>query len=221
MPLLLACLSLLVACGEERSRVQEDALQASTAALTEDWNPPVIEVFEPAGYSIVSGTVPLRVQATDDVAVTHMELFIGDQKVAESDSGSIAYAWDSTQVPDGWTWVYLYVTDVAGNTGYRDAQYLVRNLPGDYELPQVQLTVPLDPVTGVVRLSATATDNVGVTHLELHVYGASATAEGSSVEVDVDTAMHTPGESYYIYAVAYDAAGNMGYADGTLTIGTR
>lgn len=126
-PMLLACLSLLAACGEDLSRVQEEAPAASTAGLTVDWKCPTVEVFEPASHALVSGTVPVRVRATDNVAVPLVELFIGDQKVAESHSGSLEYAWDSTQALDGWTWAYILVTDAAGNISYHDARYQVRH----------------------------------------------------------------------------------------------
>ncbi len=87
--------------------------------------PPSVEINSPTG-GIVSGTVEIVADATDDRGVSQVEFFIlpeGDDdeskvKIGVDDDGSDGWsvAWDSTEVDDG---VYT-ITAVAWDTGGND-----------------------------------------------------------------------------------------------------
>ncbi len=87
--------------------------------------PPSVEISSPTG-GIVSGTVEIVADATDDRGVSQVEFFVlpeGDDdvskvKIGVDDDGSDGWsvAWDSTEVDDG---VYT-ITAVAWDTGVND-----------------------------------------------------------------------------------------------------
>lgn len=79
---------------------------------------------------------------------------------------------------------------------------------GDTSAPTVTLTSPANgaTVTGAVTLTASASDNVGVTTIDFYVDG-TRVAGGSSTTAFWDSRSVSNG-SHAIYAKAYDAAGN-------------
>ena len=83
--------------------------------------------------------------------------------------------------------------------------------PTDTTPPSVTLTAPSQgsTVSGMVTLTATATDNVGVVGVQFHLNGSNLGAEDSTNTYSVawDTSEVAPG-SYSLTATARDAAGN-------------
>ena len=74
------------------------------------------------------------------------------------------------------------------------------------------MTSPLaGTVSGIVPVTATATDNVGVTSLQIQLDGVNLGAAGASSPVTVswDTTLSTNGV-HRLSAIASDAAGNIG-----------
>jgi hypothetical protein len=120
----------------------------------------------------------------------------------------------------------------AVKSGYADspvvsAAYTISRAPVDKEdidkvLPVVNFT-PLSSTTvsGIVTLSFTATDNVGVTKATLKVNGLEVkTFTTSPYSYVLDTAILSNGQHLFT-AEAYDAAGNKGQAQVTLNISNK
>jgi glucose/arabinose dehydrogenase len=83
----------------------------------------------------------------------------------------------------------------------------------DTQVPSAALTSPApfaDGLTGVVTLSASATDNVGVAAVEFQVDGRllASTASGPPYQANLNTANHAAGQ-HVVRARARDAAGNV------------
>ena len=86
--------------------------------------------------------------------------------------------------------------------------------------PSVGITSPLPStnVSGVVTVSVTASDNVGVTKVEFYVNGVLKAADTASpYAYSWDTSTVTPG-AYTLMAKAYDAAGNVSQASSTVNV---
>jgi hypothetical protein len=82
----------------------------------------------------------------------------------------------------------------------------------DVTPPVAQVTAPANgsTVSGVVTVTATATDNVGVTGMQLYIDGALA-ASGSSSPLSYSwNTANVANTAHTIYSVAQDAAGNVG-----------
>jgi len=90
----------------------------------------------------------------------------------------------------------------------------------DIIAPTVSFSAPANGsvVSGPVTVSATATDNVGVSKVDLYLNGSLiATDTAQPYSFFLDTAKYTNG-SNQLEARAYDAAGNMGVANVNVTI---
>lgn len=84
----------------------------------------------------------------------------------------------------------------------------------DLQRPQVQLVSPVagQVCKGTVTISFSATDNVGVTRMELFIDGASlGIVASSTADIPWDTTRYSSGP-HLVTARAWDAAGNMGEA---------
>ena len=91
---------------------------------------------------------------------------------------------------------------------------------GDSTPPTVSLTAPADgaTVSGSVTVSATASDDTGVDHVDFFVGSSKVgTATSAPYQVVFDSTLFGNG-SYQVQAVAYDAAGNSATASRSITI---
>lgn len=77
---------------------------------------PVVAIVSPADGT-VSGVVRIDVNASDDVGVTHVELYVDGQIIGRETSAPFVFNWDSTTVPDGERTLLAYAYDAAGNEG--------------------------------------------------------------------------------------------------------
>jgi len=84
---------------------------------------------------------------------------------------------------------------------------------GDTTLPTTSITVPANgaTVSGTAAVTATASDNVGVTKIEIYIDGTLRTSNtnATSLSYSWNTTTFTNG-SHTIMSKAYDAAGNIG-----------
>lgn len=89
------------------------------------------------------------------------------------------------------------------------ATYAVSN---DLEDPTVSITSPIEgsTVSGTVNVTASATDNIGVTKVEFYVDGSLESTDTSSPFVFSWDSTSVPNGSHNLTAKAYDAVGNVG-----------
>lgn len=93
--------------------------------------------------------------------------------------------------------------------------------PGDTTAPSVKISSPMNgarPERGKFKVSASATDDVGVTRMEVYVDNSiRATVIGSTVTYDWATkSKKIPNGEHTITVKAYDAAGNVGTSSVTV-----
>jgi hypothetical protein len=110
------------------------------------------------------------------------------------------YVWYWTRNSSGW---FVNKTTYAMNV--EDSTSL------DVTPPSISLTSPTNgnTLSGNVTISATATDNIGVTGVQFQLNGTNLGAEDktSPFSISWDTAGVAPGQ-YTVTAIAHDAAGN-------------
>jgi peptidoglycan/xylan/chitin deacetylase (PgdA/CDA1 family) len=80
-----------------------------------DGTNPTASVTAPATGSLVSGPVTVTANASDNVAVDHVDLLVDGQTVATDPSAPYAWSWDSTTVGDGTHALAAKAVDSAGN----------------------------------------------------------------------------------------------------------
>ncbi|HET7791833.1 MAG TPA: PQQ-dependent sugar dehydrogenase, partial [Rhizobacter sp.] len=193
--------------------------------------PPSVALTAPlAGASVVAGaTVPLSATASDsDGLVTGVEFFANGVKVGATDTAPpYAVAW--VPAASGAVTLTARATDNAG-AATSSAAVGVTVTPatgGDTQAPVATLTAPAhlaSGLAGVLTLSATATDNVGVTGVDFQVDGVpvGATDTTAPYSVQLDSTLYASGQ-HVVRARARDAAGNLSpWASATVEFaGTR
>lgn len=188
------------------------AVFATQTLYPTDTTTPLVTISSPADGSILSGTVVINASATDNVAVTTMQILIDGSLVAEGTSGALAYSWNTLNA-EGEHTIEVRAYDAAANLGTTSALVSVHNVaPADTVAPTVRILSPATgtTVTSNAKINVTSSDNVGVTKVELYLDGRFF---GSSAAADAVFTWNTRKAakgSHTLQAFAYDASGNVG-----------
>lgn len=172
-----------------------------------DTQPPDVTITQPSEGDEVSGGVAVRVDATDDVGVTRVEVTVDDVPVGSDDSVPYEVHFNSAGVANGQHVIKATAYDVAGNAGSaRPVSVTVSNAPDD-EPPGTPTNLVATPVSAHrIDLSWTApTDNVGVDRYRILRDGVAVGTASSAVFTDQGLA---PTTRYQYVVVAIDGAGN-------------
>jgi hypothetical protein len=98
--------------------IQEPALRPVYALLEEqpDIDPPLVSVTSPTPGSVVSGIVSVTAEASDNVGVATIELYLAAAVVGVDDTEPYTFTLDSTSYGDGGYDLVARSTDAAGNS---------------------------------------------------------------------------------------------------------
>jgi hypothetical protein len=110
----------------------------------------------------------------------------------------------------------LTVTDSAGT---QTSGLSGTGTSGDVAPPTTQITTPGNgaTLTGTVTVTTTATDNVGVTSIQIYIDGSQVTSGTTSPLSYSWNTTNVANGTHTIYSKAYDAAGNVGTSS-TVTV---
>ncbi len=177
-------------------------------------NAPVVALTGTPANGTTGVQITLAATATDsDDSVAKVEFFDGATKLGEDTSSPYTLAW--TPVTTGAHSITARATDNFGLAATSAAEVVNVSAPGgvDTQAPVAALTAPAAfaaGLSGTLTLSATATDNVGVTGVEIQLDGSQigSTSTGSPHSVSVDTNAYTSGQ-HVVRSRARDAAGNV------------
>ncbi len=175
-----------------------------------DTDAPVLSVTSPG--SPVSGVLNIAISASDNVGVTTVRLFVDGNLVGTDVTVPYAIEWDSTTVADGDHTITVEADDAAGNVGAAAPLTVTvdNSPPPDTELPLVNLVSPGSPLSGLVNLSATATDNTGVTEVRFYVDDILLNTDTSAPFGAAWDTTSVSNDLHTLSAEADDAAGNTG-----------
>lgn len=188
-----------------------------------DSTPPAVSLTAPANGATVKGTVAVTVAASDNVAVASVQFVVDGKPLGSPIAGAGPYSlnWDTTTVADGSHAISAVATDTSGNTASSSITVKVQNA-ADSTPPAVSITAPASGATvkGTVTISATASDNVGVSSVQFTVDGSnlgSALSGAGPYTYSWDTTTVADG-AHTIGAVASDTAGNTATASASITL---
>jgi glucose/arabinose dehydrogenase len=178
-----------------------------------DNTPPTVALIA-AGSGVVGTPVALSATAADvDGTVARVQFFDGGTLLGEDTSAPFEWSW--TPATAGVHTLTARATDNSGDSSTSAAVSVtvIDNTTADNQPPSITLTNPPNlagAVTGTVTVSATATDNVGVSAVEFQVDGLPLGGEDTSApyEATWDTSAYPPGQ-HVVRARARDAAGNL------------
>jgi peptidoglycan/xylan/chitin deacetylase (PgdA/CDA1 family) len=94
-----------------------ESTKTQTVTINLDATPPSVSLTAPADGATVSGSnVQLAATASDNVAVDHVDFYVGNTNVGTDSTFPYAVSWDSSTSADGSKQVTAVATDTAGNT---------------------------------------------------------------------------------------------------------
>ncbi|MCP1372445.1 Ig-like domain-containing protein [Dyella lutea] len=192
---------------------QDDGLRLWSAPVwvTEgtggDTTPPTVSASESGS----SGTVTLSASASDNVGVTKVEFYVDGALKATDTSSPYSASLDSTTLADGSHSLVAKAYDAAGNVGTSSTvSFSVSNGGSGGDTTPPTVSAAESGSSGTVTLSASASDNVGVTKVEFYVDSTlQATDTSAPYSASLDSTTLANG-SHSLVAKAYDAAGNVG-----------
>ena len=187
--------------------------------------PPVVALTGTPSTGTVGVAIVLAATATDsDGSVAKVEFFDGTTSLGADTTSPYTQSW--TPATTGAHSLTARVTDNLG-LATTSAAVVVTVSPAsgtDTQPPVATLTAPAAFATNLLNtltLSATATDNVGVTGIEIQLDGTQVGATGTSGahSVTVDSNLYASGQ-HVVRTRARDAAGNLSaWASATVQFG--
>jgi len=187
-----------------------------------DTQAPTVSLTAPAGGATVSGSISVTATASDTVGVVGVQFKVDGVNTGTEDTSSpYSRTWSSTTVSNGTHSLTAVARDAAGNTTTSAARTVtVSN--GDFQAPTVSLSAPASgaTVSGIISITASASDNVGVAGVQFRVDGVNVSTEDTSSPYSRswDSTTATNG-THSLTAVARDAAGNSTTSDArTVTV---
>jgi hypothetical protein len=171
--------------------------------------PPTVAIISPANATSVNGTVFISINASDNVGVTRVEYYLNGQLMASASSAPFTHTWDTSSQPTGSYTLLAKAYDAAGNVGQSSSSTVT--VVNDTIPPLVTIVAPANNaiVNGTVSINANASDNVGVSRVEIYCNGALMLASNvAPYSFNWDTKSVANG-GYSLAAVAYDNNGNI------------
>jgi len=177
-------------------------------------DPPTVALTAPTNGSTGTTGTPINLTATAidaEGSVAKVEFYDGDTKLGEDTTSPYAFSWTPTTA--GAHSLTARATDNVGLVASSAAVGVtINSSSGDTQAPVATLTAPADftaALVGTLAVTATATDNVGVTGVEIQVDGAQvgSTLTAAPYVVNVDTTAYASGQ-HVLRVRAFDAAGN-------------
>ena len=172
-------------------------------------------------FTSTSATLDLLawISDPDGSAVSTVTLYAGNPaagtgsptSAAMTNAGGGSYTATVTVPASGSAYYYVYATLANGGELFSSPVWVSRGSCSDTTLPTASVTAPAaGTVTGTVAVTASGSDNVGVTGMTLAIDGATVTTSTSgSVSYSWNTTGLVAGSSHTITATATDTCGNV------------
>jgi thermitase len=187
------------------------AVQAARNSVPTDTQAPTVSFSGLASGSVIKGIASINVNASDNVAVSKVELYAGSTLIGSDSTSPYAFSLDTTTIPDGNLALTAKAYDQAGNAASASITVSVRNT-SDSTAPVVNILSPSagTVLKGNVSIQASASDNVGVISMTLYVDGvAKASSSSGSINYTLNSRKLASG-AHTIRVDAKDATGNVG-----------
>jgi chitodextrinase len=175
-----------------------------------DTIPPTVSITSPVNGAVVSGSVNVTANATDNVAVAKVQFTIDGSNLGTAVTGlPYSVSWDTTKVSNGSHILGALATDTTGNSATASQVTVITN--NDFTPPTVSLTAPTNgsTVSNVVTVSANASDNVAVAGVQFKVDGVNIGTEVTTTPYSItwNTSSVSNG-AHSLTATARDNSGN-------------
>ncbi len=180
-----------------------------------------VALSQPAPGARLVGKVKLVAQVNDAPRVARVRFTVDDVDVGEAQVGPYELLWDTTTHADGDRRLRAGVVNGAGETVWSpEVPVTLTNGAPDTTPPQVTVNSPAPgPLSGLVLVSAEASDDRGVARVHFAVDGVTFDTDTTPpYGASFDASTLADGE-HLLTVTAVDDAGNEGRADVAFTVG--
>lgn len=187
-----------------------------------DSTKPTVTLSSSEDAVMSASSITLSVDATDDVAISKVEFYEGANKLGEVMSAPYGLELIFTAADNGDHTYTAKAFDTSGNEATSNAVSVNVNIQagGDTTAPTVSVSSSQTSVTSAtsIKLSATASDNVGVVKVAFFD-GSSKLGEDGSQPYEFNVSLDSSDNGSHTYiAKAVDAAGNEASDDVTVSV---
>ena len=215
--------------GHGRVQAADAVAAIGQVSPPSDTQSPTVAVTSPTGGN-VSGLVPVDVSATDNVGVARVELYVDDTLYATDTFSPYGFTLDSSKYA-GTVNIQARAYDAADNSASSNIVLVTvadNTTTSDTTPPQVVIQNPANgnTVSGTVTISASATDNNGISKITLSIDGNEVGVWNDSSSISYQWTTKPPrgkGKkkdpySSTISVTAEDTSGNTATAMATVTV---
>jgi hypothetical protein len=155
---------------------------SSVATITvqnTDITAPTVSLTAPANGATVSGVTAVSASASDDRGVIGVQFSLDGLNLSTEDTTSpYGVSWNTASSTNGAHTLSARARDAAGNTSTSTVSVTVNNFV-DTQAPTVSISSPINGsvVAGTLSVTASSTDNVGVTGVQFKLDGANLGTE--------------------------------------------
>ncbi|ABF46517.1 PPC, peptidase containing PKD repeats [Deinococcus geothermalis DSM 11300] len=163
------------------------------------------------------GSVKLTADASDNVGVSKVEFYRGDSKIGEATAAPYELSVNVTAADNGTVTYRALASDAAGNTAEATVNV---DVSVDVTKPTVSVSAQPSSLTlpGTVTLTATASDDRGVTKVEFYDNGQLVATDTGAPYTASQTYGFADNGNHIISVKAYDEQGNVGESATTLNV---
>ena len=206
--------------GHGRINVYESLIAAGGTIPDPDVTAPSVSIVSPEDGSDIGSITTIKVEATDNVEVTKVELYIDNLFFDTRTSMPYDFSWDTNDLLVGSYELSADAYDAAGNIGYAEIITVHKQPEGDVTPPIVSFICPNDGavILKLAKINASASDDIGIVKMRLYIDGdLKVTKTRSIIRYTLNARKFTAGD-HILLVEAEDAAGNVGSASITITI---
>jgi subtilisin family serine protease len=185
--------------------------EANTCALPRDRTAPTVSLTAPASGATITDVTTVAAAAGDDVYVAGVQFRVdGVALGAEDSTAPFAVSWNPHSSGNGLHTLTAVARDTGGNLTTSAPVAVTVDL--DLTAPAAAITFPPAGfvASGPLTVTADASDDRGVSHVELAVDGSFVATDTAPPYVFDWDPRTLPDGAHSLVATAYDAAGNAG-----------
>lgn len=189
-----------------------------------DSTPPCVAITSPLNGTTVSSGITVRVDASDHVGVSKVELYKDGILLSSDALSPYEFYWNTTGDTDGSHKLLAKAYDAAGNVGQSSPVTVnVSNSPADKTLPAVSIQNPSNgtKVSGFVNIQASATDASGISKVEFYIDGVLKSTAYAAHYAYLWNTKSVKDRWHTISVKAYDSFGNYSEAKITVYVSNR
>lgn len=188
------------------------ALRAAvgSSASTTDSTPPNVTICYPNAGATVSGGVTVDVNASDNVAVSEVDLYVDGQPFANDTFLPYEFYWNTTGCSNGNHTLMAKAHDSSNNVGQSGTSQVVVSNVVDSIPPTVTILNPPNgtQISKSIIIQASATDNFAISKVEFYVDGVLKATDSAAPYTYSWSTKSVKDGWHTVSAKAYDSSGN-------------